>query len=158
MMSRGSSLFAAITLQEISMLRSIRSVALCALAAVFSAPANAQSVPYDSSFSGVELRWNRSGSTSVFYSLREADGQTLVCGFYFSDGPVPDADARTLLRNSRIKANRVTVMNNLSHFTLIEANTQPSKVRAACKPGRRAWQAGFAQANVRLLPPRGGFQ
>ena len=140
------------------MTRLTRLLAACALAALPAAAAPAQSVPFDSGFSGVELRWKGSGRTSVFYTLREQAGQTLVCGFFFDEGAVSANDSDTLLRRSRLKAGRQTVMNDLAHFTRIAPDTPPRAVQAACKPSRRAWQDSYASAELRLRPPVGGFQ
>lgn len=117
----------------------------------------AGSIPHDPGFEGISLRWSTAGSTSVFYRLAERDGRMLVCGFWFSEGPVPDANAERLLIHSRIRAGRQTVMSNVSHFTRITPDTPPERVRAACKPSRRAWTPALAEAQVQLRPPIGSF-
>ena len=117
----------------------------------------ADSIPHDSGFSGVELRWSTTGSTSVFYRLKEDQGRTLVCGFWFSEGMVPEANAERLLLHSGLLAGRRTVMRNLTHFTQITPDTPPERVRAACKPSEEAWSADLAAAAVKLAPPSGSF-
>lgn len=117
-----------------------------------------QSVPHDMGFEGVTMRWSTEGATSVFYRLQEdVGGRALVCGFWFSEGPVPEANAERLLARSRLQVGEETVMVNLAHFTQIAQDTPAEKVDAACKPSHLTWSADLSRATLRLRPPVGRF-
>ena len=126
---------------------------ICVMAAIgIGAPVAAQSIPLDRGFKAEGISWNTSGSTTLIFSAREIQGKTVVCGVYFNEGATPDIAVKKMLRGSRIRAGRTTLVSNVLFFPRVNPDGDLSKTKAKCKTSRKPWKDSYAKQATLKIP------
>jgi len=105
--------------------------AVCLLAP---AGAFAQSKEGEYEFTGSEFKWNKGGSTIIYYGVVNKDGKVSVCGKnYVKAGGRAKSASGQLIEEARVQLNGRSIMKDLSFFTYTNSDAEFKAAKVSCQ-------------------------